>query len=91
MFLGMLKPLIEEAELIDPNDASDPMAGAIGLADATMVADFFANGAEAVGGIGEGIDFASMAPEAPAPAPTPEMAPSMTNDALPGMEMKMGP
>jgi hypothetical protein len=56
-----------------------------------MVADFFANGAEAVGGIGEGIDFASMAPEAPAPVPTPEMGPSMTNNPLPGMEMKMGP
>mgnify|MGYP000035287114 FL=1 len=53
MFMGFFKPLLEEAELIDPNNASDPMAGTVGMADNYALAEFAAYGVEAVGGMGD--------------------------------------
>ncbi len=79
MFTGLLKPLAVVAGLTNPADASDPMNSAMGLVDTATVASFLAEGAEVVGGLGDGVNFDSIlptpAPEmAPAPAPTIQVA-----------------
>jgi len=87
MFMGFFKPLLEEAELIDPNNASDPMAGAVGIADAGAFAEFAAYGVEAVGGMGDGINVANAMPT---PTPALEIAPQQPAMQQ-GMQMTSAP
>lgn len=85
MFLGaILKPVLDELEV---NDST--VDSAIGLADAGALAGFVQNGFEAVGGLGEGANFASIQPT---PAPALEAAPTMQANAsapLVGADMNM--
>ena len=85
MFMGFFKPLLEEAELIDPNNASDPMAGTVGMADNYALAEFAAYGVEAVGGMGDGINMANAMP-----SPQPAMDLGLNQPAPnQGMQMQM--
>lgn len=89
MLMGFFKPLLGEAGLIDENNASDPMNAAISLADAAAFAEFAVHGVEAVGGMGDGIDFSGVMP-APDPAPTiAPQAPTLQTANIPNMEMGM--
>ena len=92
MVLGaFLNPFLEEAGLIDKNDASDPMAAATGFADAAILADFFVSGAEVVGEMGGGIDMQAALPQpAPELAPTPGPLQAAPNTLM-TPDMNMGP
>lgn len=91
MFLGFLKPLLEEADLINENDASDPMNTTIGLADTAAMTEFMTSGFESVGGMGDGINFDAITPQTPELAPTiAPQTPTLAGNA-PGMDMGMGP
>ncbi len=82
--MGFFKPLLNEAGLLDKNNASDPMGSMCSIADAAMVTNFMALGADAVGGMGEGIDFSGVMPAA-TPAPTLANAPAMNVSAAPAI------